>query len=83
MKLLQMLSIQEEELIPTPIRKAFETAREAAHVMPRSEVVAVLRQSLGDDWQTKFSKFQEAPFAAASIGQVHRAMNSAGEVAYP
>lgn len=34
LKLAQMLSIQEDKLIPTPIRKAFEKARETAHILP-------------------------------------------------
>lgn len=34
LKVAQMLSIQEDNLIPAPIRKAFEKAREQAHVMP-------------------------------------------------
>ena len=28
---------------------------------------------LGDNWQDKIASFEKRPFAAASIGQVHRA----------
>ena len=28
---------------------------------------------MGRDWRRRLSRFEEAPFAAASIGQVHRA----------
>lgn len=38
LKLAQMLSIQEDNLIPAPVRKAFEKARESAHVIPPEEV---------------------------------------------
>lgn len=31
----------------------------------------VLEEDLGPDWQEKLSSFDERPFAAASIGQVH------------
>lgn len=31
----------------------------------------VLQEDLGPDWREKLSSFEEKPFAAASIGQVH------------
>ena len=32
----------------------------------------MLRRELGSDWQSKLKYFEEKPFAAASIGQVHK-----------
>ncbi|KAJ1936324.1 hypothetical protein EC988_008228, partial [Linderina pennispora] len=32
-----------------------------------------MRRQLGADWRDKFAEFQDEPFAAASIGQVHEA----------
>lgn len=32
----------------------------------------VLVSELGEDWQDKFEQFDDKPFAAASIGQVHK-----------
>ena len=34
-------------------------------------VQKVLEQELGADWREKLSSFEDKPFAAASIGQVH------------
>ncbi len=34
---------------------------------------------LGPDWQTKFGSFEHAPTAAASLGQVHRAVSLDGK----
>lgn len=34
----------------------------------------MLVSELGDDWRSKFKEFDPRPFAAASIGQVHRGL---------
>lgn len=31
-----------------------------------------LNKELGYDWRSKFESFEDKPFAAASIGQVHK-----------
>ena len=41
--------------------------------MPVRTVHAVLAQQLGGTWRQRFRDFDDAPAAAASIGQVHRA----------
>ena len=41
--------------------------------MPQTQLTAQLEQNLGSDWESKFDYFDLEPFAAASIGQVHRA----------
>lgn len=74
LKLAQMLSIQEDKLIPAPIRKAFEKAREKAHILPADEVLYMMEKNLGAAWKDKFISFEERPFASASIGQVHLGM---------
>ena len=37
------------------------------------DIQRVLKQELGSDWRSKLATFEEKPFAAASIGQVHMA----------
>ncbi len=33
----------------------------------------MMQAELGNDWRSKFASFEDQPFAAASIGQVHKA----------
>uniref|UniRef100_A0A7E4VIR1 ABC1 domain-containing protein n=1 Tax=Panagrellus redivivus TaxID=6233 RepID=A0A7E4VIR1_PANRE len=73
LKLGQMLSIQDEEMVPRYLLDIFERVRQSADFMPLRQVHAQMRREFGDDWRSLFSHFEEKPFAAASIGQVHRA----------
>lgn len=77
LKLGQMLSIQDETLLPTPLSKALEQVRQGAEAMPHFQ----LQQQLESEYKSKnwkqekqFVSFQDLPFAAASIGQCHRAV---------
>ena len=47
LKIAQLLSIQEDVLIPGPVRQAFEKAREHAHLMPSGEVKSMMKAELG------------------------------------
>lgn len=73
LKIGQMLSIQDETVLPPQVQAALERVRNGADVMPRRQLERVLRDELGNNWQSKFKEFDFEPRAAASIGQVHSA----------
>lgn len=73
MKMGQMLSIQDETLLPPALTKALKQVRQGADAMPHHQLAKQLTSQLGSDWRSKFESFEDLPFAAASIGQVHRA----------
>src|SRR5215467_13143676 len=77
MKLGQALSIFEAALPPElagPYRATLTKLQEAAPPLPAASVHKVLAADLGDDWRASFLDFNDVPAAAASIGQVHRAV---------
>ncbi|KAH7446741.1 hypothetical protein KP509_01G071700 [Ceratopteris richardii] len=74
LKLGQMLSIQDEALLPPQVLAALEMVRQGADVMPKNQLHRVIANELGSEWRTKLSNFGEEPIAAASIGQVHKAV---------
>jgi predicted unusual protein kinase regulating ubiquinone biosynthesis (AarF/ABC1/UbiB family) len=81
MKLGQALSVFEAALpedTAAPYREALTKLQEAAPPMPAATVRRVLDEQFGRRWPERFQSFDETPAAAASIGQVHRAVWSDG-----
>ncbi|MEU9387393.1 AarF/ABC1/UbiB kinase family protein [Streptomyces sp. NPDC048279] len=83
MKFGQALSVFESALpeeVAGPYRAALTRLQDAAPPMPTRTMHAVLAERLGEDWRELFLEFEEKPAAAASIGQVHRAVWHDGRV---
>jgi len=77
MKLGQAMSIFEAALpeeVAGPYRAMLTKLQDSAPPMPADRVHALLADELGPEWRSRFQSFSDAPAAAASIGQVHRAV---------
>jgi aarF domain-containing kinase len=71
MKLGQMLSIQDESIAPPALTNALAQVRKGAEAMPTHQLMSQLDDEWVDGWKDKVD-LDDRPFAAASIGQVHR-----------
>jgi predicted unusual protein kinase regulating ubiquinone biosynthesis (AarF/ABC1/UbiB family) len=77
MKFGQTLSVLEAampEELARPYRETLTKLQESAPPMPARTVHLVLERDLGAQWRKLFVSFDDRPAAAASIGQVHRAV---------
>jgi predicted unusual protein kinase regulating ubiquinone biosynthesis (AarF/ABC1/UbiB family) len=83
MKFGQALSVFEAALpedLAGPYRAALTRLQEAAPPLPAASVHKAIAAEFGADWRDRFLEFDDTPAAAASIGQVHRAVWADGRV---
>jgi predicted unusual protein kinase regulating ubiquinone biosynthesis (AarF/ABC1/UbiB family) len=88
MKVGQLLSMEVGDILPRELTDLLSRLRDGAHSMPPAQLQGVLVQVWGEQWRELLQSFNEEPFAAASIGQVHEAVDRAGrrlaiKVQYP
>ena len=88
LKLGQMLSMGTGVALGPELTAILATLRDDAKHMPPKQLQTVLNAEWGASWRSRFTRFDVRPFAAASIGQVHRATLADGrdlaiKVQYP
>jgi predicted unusual protein kinase regulating ubiquinone biosynthesis (AarF/ABC1/UbiB family) len=86
-KLVQMLSMR-SDLLPAEAVDVLASVRSSMPPMPFEVVRRVIEEDLGAPPERCFARFEETAFAAASLGQVHRAEREDGrpvavKVQYP
>lgn len=87
MKVGQIIS-QYRDVLPAELIEALSSLQNQAPPRPFREIEARLLEAFGRDWRQRFSHFDEAALASASIAQVHRARTVDGrevvvKVQYP
>ena len=78
MKLGQILSMDNQDILPPELTQALSRLRAEGYAMPPQQLRKILDQNWGPGWLKKFRRFEVRPFAAASIGQVHKAVAKDG-----
>ncbi|TWP35314.1 ABC1 kinase family protein [Leekyejoonella antrihumi] len=76
---LSMLEAAVPEELAGPYRATLTRLQDSAPAMPVATVHKILAEELGVDWRDRFVSFTDKPAAAASIGQVHRAVWENGQ----
>jgi len=86
MKIGQMLSLH-EDLMPREVARVLQTLQQKAPAVPFEDIRQMIREELGENFN-RIARIDPESLAAASIGQVHRAVLTDGrdivlKVQYP
>ena len=79
MKMGQMLSMEGGDILPKELSDILARLRQDAMWMPAAQLDKAMETAYGEDWQDIFYAFNFTPVAAASIGQVHKAISPEGD----
>lgn len=79
MKFGQLVSLDDSIILSPELSAIFAQLRSSGFSMTPSQLKKVLNENWGEGWLKNFKNFEVRPFAAASIGQVHKATLKSGE----